>query len=146
MPEITAISCKSLIRDKSHTVIIRVIGLNLRGRVRRSNYTVKVPYERMLQTMQQLKRFGGKIVSVTIHGACPVQVDSTQPLTAEVLESTQTAGKDHCSTPKLKHRKRSRQTKGLRKVSCQHKTTRARKGRNKPKSQRRANLQVQGYC
>lgn len=137
MSEITTTS--SLFSNKISVVIAGVTGFGRQGRVRRSNYTIKVPYERMLLTMQRLKRLGDKIVSVKICESSLVSVDLTPPFTVKVKEFSQKVGKDQKLTPKLK---RSGQTKRNRQASRSHKVMKVRKGRNKPKSQRRASLQA----
>lgn len=49
----------------SRTVIIEVTGA-LGELVRYSNYTLKVPYNRMSEKMQQISRMGGKIASIRL--------------------------------------------------------------------------------
>ena len=53
----------------SRTVAIEVSGLCNMGINRTSNYTIKVPYGRMSQTMQTINRSGTKVVGVTVPGA-----------------------------------------------------------------------------
>ena len=49
----------------SRTVIIEVTGA-LGELVRNSNYTLKVPYNRMSEKVQQISRMGGKIASIKL--------------------------------------------------------------------------------
>ena len=49
----------------NRTVIIEVTGA-LGDLVRNSNYTLKVPYNRMSEKMQQISRMGGKIASIRV--------------------------------------------------------------------------------
>ncbi len=49
----------------NRTVIIEVTGA-LGDLVRKSNYTLKVPYNRMSEKMQQISRMGGKIASIRV--------------------------------------------------------------------------------
>lgn len=49
----------------NRTVIIEVTGA-LGDLVRNSNYTLKVPYNRMSEKMQQISRMGGKIASIRL--------------------------------------------------------------------------------
>ncbi len=53
----------------NRTVTIEVAGLCDMGITRTSNYTIKVPYSRMSQTMQTINRSGAKVVGVTLPGA-----------------------------------------------------------------------------
>jgi phycocyanin-associated, rod len=56
----------------SRTVAIEVTGICRQDVMKTSNYTVKVPYSRMSQTMQSIYRMGGKVANVTLLPA-PVQ-------------------------------------------------------------------------
>ena len=49
----------------NRTIIIEVTGA-LGDLVRNSNYTLKVPYNRMSEKMQQISRMGGKIASIRL--------------------------------------------------------------------------------
>ncbi|AGY60547.1 phycobilisome linker polypeptide [Gloeobacter kilaueensis] len=50
----------------NRTVLIEVTGLQ-QSWLRTSNSTVKVPYSRLSQTIQQLSRLGGKVAKVTLY-------------------------------------------------------------------------------
>jgi phycocyanin-associated, rod len=50
----------------SRTVAIEVTGICRQDVMKISNYTVKVPYSRMSQTMQSIYRMGGKVANVTL--------------------------------------------------------------------------------
>lgn len=52
----------------SRTVAISVTGLCHQDVMRTSNYTVKVPYSRMSQTIQNISRMGGKVASISLGG------------------------------------------------------------------------------
>lgn len=54
----------------SRTVAIEVTGLCRQDVMRTSNYTVRVPYSRMSQTIQNINRLGGKVARVSL-GATP---------------------------------------------------------------------------
>jgi hypothetical protein len=56
----------------SRTVAIKVTGVCRQSVARTSNYTVKVPYNRMSQTIQNITRMGGKIASVSLGGITAV--------------------------------------------------------------------------
>ena len=47
-------------------VTIEVTGLCRQDLMRTSNYTVKVPYSRMSETMKGISRIGGKVTGVTV--------------------------------------------------------------------------------
>ena len=49
----------------SRTIIIEVTGA-LGDLVRKSNYTLKVPYNRMSEKVRQINRIGQKIVSIRL--------------------------------------------------------------------------------
>ena len=49
----------------SRTIIIEVTGA-LGDLVRKSNYTLKVPYNRMSEKVRQINRMGEKIVSIRL--------------------------------------------------------------------------------
>ncbi|MEO1005100.1 MAG: phycobilisome linker polypeptide [Cyanobacteria bacterium J06638_38] len=53
----------------SRTVAIEVTGVCRQDVMRTSNYTVKVPYSRMSQTIQNIKRMGGKVAKIYLGGA-----------------------------------------------------------------------------
>ncbi|MGK7872838.1 MAG: phycobilisome linker polypeptide [Xenococcaceae cyanobacterium] len=48
------------------TVEIKVTGVCRQDVMRMSDYTVKVPHSRMVQTMQNINRLGGKVTGVTV--------------------------------------------------------------------------------
>ncbi len=50
----------------SRTVKIEVTGVCHQDITRTSNYTVKVPYNRMSQTIQNINRIGGKVSGVSL--------------------------------------------------------------------------------
>ena len=52
----------------SRTVAIRVTGVRRQDIMRTSNYTVKVPYSRMSQTIQNINRMGGKVADISLEG------------------------------------------------------------------------------
>lgn len=57
----------------SRTVAIEVTGLCRQDVMRTSNYTVKVPYSRMSQTIQNINRMGGKVASVSLGSVAPTE-------------------------------------------------------------------------
>ncbi|MBE9042814.1 rod-capping linker protein [Pleurocapsales cyanobacterium LEGE 10410] len=56
----------------SRTVAIEVTGVRRQDLMRTSNYTVKVPYSRLSQTIQNISRMGGKIATVSLEETAPV--------------------------------------------------------------------------
>lgn len=48
------------------TVAIEVTGVCRQDVMRTSNYTVKVPYSRMSQTIQNINRLGGKVAAISL--------------------------------------------------------------------------------
>ena len=49
----------------SRTVLIEVTGVCRQNVMKKSNYSIKVPYSRMSQAMQNINRIGGKVSKVT---------------------------------------------------------------------------------
>ncbi len=62
----------------SRTVAIEVTGVCRQELTRTSNYTVKVPYSRMSQTIQNINRMGGKVANISLNETTPVVVASTE--------------------------------------------------------------------
>ena len=66
----------------SRTVAIEVAGVCHQDVARTSNYTVRVPYSRMSQTIQNISRIGGKVAGVSLGGvavAPPTVETTTEP-------------------------------------------------------------------
>lgn len=55
----------------SRTVSIEVTGVRRQDVMRTSNYTVKVPYSRMSETIKNISRMGGKVANVSLEGTAP---------------------------------------------------------------------------
>ncbi|MGF1589982.1 MAG: phycobilisome linker polypeptide [Pleurocapsa sp.] len=70
----------------SRTVAIEVTGVCRQELMRTSNYTVKVPYSRMSQTIQNISRMGGKVANISLNG-------TTSVVDAPTEEPEQTAPK-----------------------------------------------------
>lgn len=64
----------------SRTVSIEVTGIRRQDVMRTSNYTVKVPYSRMSQTINNISRMGGKVASVSLEGTAP---QDSKPMASE---------------------------------------------------------------
>lgn len=58
------------------TIAIEVTGVCRQDVFRTSSYTVKVPYSRMSQTIQNINRIGGKVAGVSLGGISPVEASS----------------------------------------------------------------------
>lgn len=61
----------------SRTVSIEATGVRRQDVMRTSNYTIKVPYSRMSQTIQNISRMGGKVVTVSLEGTAPQDSEPT---------------------------------------------------------------------
>lgn len=72
----------------SRTVAIEVTGVCRQDVMRTSNYTVKVPYSRMSQTIQNINRMGGKVANVSVSGATPVVTTPSEAPTETPAKST----------------------------------------------------------
>lgn len=70
----------------SRTIAIEVTGVCRQDIMRSSNYTVKVPYSRMSQTIQSINRMGGKVASVSLEAVSSAQASSKETDTAEASE------------------------------------------------------------
>ena len=57
----------------SRTVAIEVTGVCRQDVMRTSNYTVKVPYSRMSQTIQNINRMGGKVANISLGATASVE-------------------------------------------------------------------------
>lgn len=73
----------SISESGSRIMTIEVTGLCRQDVMRTSNYTVKVPYSRMSQTIQNINRMGGKVANISLGGA-PVAESASEE---EVPES-----------------------------------------------------------
>ncbi len=69
----------------SRTIAIEVTGICRQDVMRISNYTVKVPYSRMSQTIQNINRLGGKVAGISLGNATAVA--SAPPTTSTESES-----------------------------------------------------------
>lgn len=56
----------------SRTIAIEVTGVCRQDVMRTSNYSIKVPYSRMSQTIQNINRMGGKVASISLGETAPV--------------------------------------------------------------------------
>lgn len=59
------------------TITIEVEGVCRQEVMRTSNYTVKVPYSRMSQTIQNINRMGGKVSNISLSGSKSVEAVET---------------------------------------------------------------------
>ncbi len=50
----------------NRTVVIEITGVCRQDIARTSNYSVKVPYSQMSQTIQSVSRMGGKVANITL--------------------------------------------------------------------------------
>ena len=63
----------------SRTVTIEVTGVSRQDIMRTSNYTVKVPYSRMSQTIKNISRMGGKVANISLGANASVDRGDDQP-------------------------------------------------------------------
>ena len=70
----------------SRTVAIEVTGVCHQDVARTSNYTVRVPYSRMSQTIQNISRIGGKVASISLGGVATPPVEATSEPEAKPAE------------------------------------------------------------
>jgi hypothetical protein len=77
----------------SRTVAIEVTGVCRQSVARTSNYTVKVPYSRMSQTIQNISRMGGKVAGISLGGT--PSVAETPSETVAQPEPKRSGGNKH---------------------------------------------------
>lgn len=77
MSGMTTTGATSTSNYNSRTIEIEVTGVCRQDVMKTSNYTVKVPYNRMSQTMQSISRMGGKVSKVTLLPT-PIQPKKTK--------------------------------------------------------------------
>ncbi|MBW4497146.1 MAG: HEAT repeat domain-containing protein [Oscillatoria princeps RMCB-10] len=92
---------KNLSDYSSRTVAIEVTGVRRQNVMRKSKYTVRVPYSRLSQAIQQIHRLGGKIVSIDA-GSPSVRPDA--PAGADVY-------------PQLKHKNPKLRERAMRQIA-----------------------------
>ncbi len=64
----------------NRTIAIEVTGMCHQDVMRNSNYTIKVPYSRMSQTIQNISRMGGKVANVSLgETAAPAHSEAQAP-------------------------------------------------------------------
>ncbi len=68
----------------NRTIAIEVTGMCHQDVMRSSNYTVKVPYSRMSQTIQNISRMGGKVANISLgvsaaSAPTPSQTQASEP-------------------------------------------------------------------
>ena len=68
----------------NRTIAIEVTGVCRQDVMRTSNYTVKVPYSRMSQTIQNISRMGGKVAGISLGNTVATEASATA--TPEVKE------------------------------------------------------------
>lgn len=66
MSGMTTTGTTSVSNYSNRTVVIEVTGVCRQDIMKTSNYTVKVPYNRMQQTLQNIYSMGGKVANVTL--------------------------------------------------------------------------------
>lgn len=72
----------------SRTIAIEVTGVCRQDVMRTSNYTVKVPYSRMSQTIKNISRLGGKVANISL-GETATTATSTTAAPVEAAESAE---------------------------------------------------------
>ncbi|NJL53005.1 MAG: rod-capping linker protein [Hydrococcus sp. SU_1_0] len=65
----------------SRTIAIEVTGVCRQDVMRTSNYTVKVPYSRMSQTIQSINRMGGKVAKISLGNTSDVPAAPSEATT-----------------------------------------------------------------
>jgi hypothetical protein len=79
----------------SRTIAIEVTGVCRQDVMRTSNYTVKVPYSRMSQTIQSINRMGGKVAGISLgstQAAAPTASTEAEPEAESKEEPSRRSG------------------------------------------------------
>lgn len=71
----------------SRTVVIEVTGVCRQDVMKTSNYTVKVPYSRMAQTIQSIARMGGKVANVSLLPANPTNTTPAEQVVPTAVKA-----------------------------------------------------------
>lgn len=88
----------------SRMFTIEVTGVCRQDLMRTSNYTVKVPYSRMSQTIQSINRMGGKVAGISLGNTGAVKAAApTAPIETE--EEAQADNKRRSGGRKNRNRK-----------------------------------------
>jgi phycocyanin-associated, rod len=90
----------------SRTIAIEVTGVCRQDVMRTSNYTVKVPYSRMSQTIQSINRMGGKVAGISLGNTEAVKAAAPTAPTAPIeTEESQEDNKRRSGGRKNRNRK-----------------------------------------
>ncbi|MGL5835636.1 MAG: phycobilisome linker polypeptide [Waterburya sp.] len=87
----------------SRTIAIEVTGVCRQDVMRTSNYTVKVPYSRMSQTIQSINRMGGKVAGISLGNTGAVK--AAAPTAPIEIEESQADNKRRSGGRKNRNRK-----------------------------------------
>ncbi|MEN9565247.1 MAG: rod linker polypeptide CpcD [Cyanobacteriota bacterium] len=86
----------------NRTIAIEVTGVCRQDVMRTSNYTVKVPYSRMSQTIQSINRMGGKVAGISLGNT---EIKAAPPAPTEVEAEPQTEHQRRSGGRKNRNRK-----------------------------------------
>ena len=78
----------------SRTVKIDVTGVRRQDVMRTSNYSVKVPYSRMSQTIQNINRMGGKVAGISLGDTAPIDKSGEAKAEASTKQSEKKENRD----------------------------------------------------
>ena len=70
------------------TIAIEVTGVCRQDVMRTSNYTIKVPYSRMSQTIQNINRLGGKVAGISLGNEAAPSSESSASAESESPEKS----------------------------------------------------------
>jgi hypothetical protein len=87
----------------SRTIAIEVTGVCRQDVMRTSNYTVKVPYSRMSQTIQSINRMGGKVAGISLGNTGAIEAPA--PAAPTETEESQEDNKQRSGGRKNRNRK-----------------------------------------
>jgi|GEM_PF-1862150 len=77
----------------SRTISIEVTGVCRQDVMRTSNYTVKVPYSRMSQTIQNINRMGGKVAGISLGNTPQAEASTPDASPAEEQPKKRSGGR-----------------------------------------------------
>lgn len=90
----------------SRTVAIEVTGVRRQDVMKTSNYTVKVPYSRMSQTLQNIARMGGKVANVTMLSSSSTTQIESEAKSEAATQNTEARSQQQEQTPAKRGRGR----------------------------------------
>ena len=97
----------------SRSVAIQVTGVRRQDLMRRSSYTVRVPYDRMSKAIQSIHRMGGKITSISVDSSLAGEAVPKQGAASLAKEAAETK----VAYPQLQHQNPRLRERAMREIA-----------------------------